>query len=49
MDWLGDGLPENQVARLIERLKDRDDDFDIPTLRDVVQGLVEKVTGNPTT
>lgn len=49
MDWLGDGLPEDQVARLITRLKDPEDDFDIPTLKDVIKGLVEKVTGNPTT
>jgi hypothetical protein len=49
MDWLGKGLPEEQVERLIERLRDKEDDFDIDTLKAVVKGLVGKVSGRPTT
>lgn len=48
-DWLGDGLPEEESKRLIERLKDKDDDFDISDLQEVIRLLQEEINGRPTT
>ena len=48
-DWLGDGLPEEQNDRLIARLKDPKDDFDVQNLEVIVKWLMEKVSGRPTT
>ena len=49
MDWLSDGLPEEQRERIISRLRDPDDDFDVPDLTDIIKWLVSKVSGRPST
>lgn len=48
-DWLGEGLAEGQQDRLVERLKDPDDDFDVPNLEAILEYLQKKVAGRPTT
>ena len=48
LDWLSNGLPEEENARLISRLRDPDDDFDFPDLGPIIEFLVEEATGNPT-
>jgi hypothetical protein len=47
-DWIGNGLPDEEEARLEERLKDPDDDLDVPDLVEVFQGLVAAMAGRPT-
>lgn len=48
LNWLSDGLPEDQNARLIARLSDPDDNLDFDDLEDVFGYLMEQVTGRPT-
>lgn len=48
-DWLGDGLSEEDNELIQNRLKDPEDDLDIPTLGIVIQKLSETVGGRPTT
>lgn len=48
-DWLGAGLPDEQEQRLIERLKDPEDDLDLDMLSEIVSGLIEEIGGRPTT
>jgi hypothetical protein len=48
-DWLGEGIGEEKTARLVARLKDKNDDFDTPNLEAILNWLQEKVAGNPTT
>lgn len=47
-DWLGDGLPDEQMEHLTSRLRDPDDDLDIDTLSDVARSLIEAVAARPT-
>jgi hypothetical protein len=47
-DWLSRGLPEEQNDRIVERLKDPEDDFDIENLEDLLQWLRKRVEGRPT-
>jgi hypothetical protein len=48
-DWLSDGLPEEQNDKLVERLRDPNDDFDLPDLRKILEKLQEAAAGGPTT
>lgn len=48
-DWLGSGLPEDQEQRIIDRLKDPEDDLDLDMLNRVVTALLEEISGRPTT
>ena len=48
-DWLSAGLPEDQNDRLIARLRDPEDDFDIDNLTEIISALTEQTTGRPTT
>src|SRR5687767_5682719 len=47
--WLDKGMSQEDIARMEARLKDPEDDFDIPHLEDIVAGLVEAVGARPTT
>ena len=42
-DWLGEGLPEEQLEVLIDRLKDPKDQFDTEDLAVIARGLMEEV------
>jgi len=48
LDWLSQGLPEKENARLIERLRDPGDDFDFADLAPIIEFLVEEAAGTPT-
>lgn len=48
-DWLSNGLSDEQAQRLIDRLKDPEDDFDVDDLGNLVTGLQEQIAGRPTT
>jgi len=48
-DWLSNGLPEKQAERIKTRLKDPDDDLDLPDIVEVIKWLLGKVSGRPTT
>lgn len=48
LDWLRDGLPEDQSALIVHRLKDQNDTFDITDLGPIIEALIAKVTGRPT-
>lgn len=46
--WLRTGLGQEQYDRLVERLRDEDDDLDIPDVTEIVRWLMGKVSGRPT-
>lgn len=48
LNWLSRGLPEDQNQRLMDRLRDPDDDLDFEELGEYVEKLMEEVNGNPT-
>lgn len=51
-DWLGEGLDaarEGQTQYFVDRLKDKNDDFDVPNLEAVLGWLQQQVAGRPTT
>ena len=48
-DWLGAGLPEEDVQYLMDRLKDPEDDLDIDQIGEVIEALGEEIAGRPTT
>lgn len=48
MDWVNEGLGEEQAAAIEARLKDPDDDFDFEELTNISRWLVEEATGRPT-
>lgn len=43
LDWLKQGLHEDQYAILVSRLKDPKDDYDLEDFQDLVEWLVETV------
>jgi len=47
-NWLSDGLPEDQNAHLIARLKDPKDALDIEDIGPMVEGLLEEIGDRPT-
>lgn len=50
LDWLSKGMPDTEVEKVWARLNDADDDLDVDTLTQVVQGLAQRVGGErPTT
>lgn len=49
LDWLDSGLPKDQSQLLEARLRDPKDDLDFDTLSEVIQGLMAKAAGGPTT
>jgi hypothetical protein len=48
LNWMGDGLPEAQKDRVIERLNDPEDDFDLDTVNDIARYLLGQSSGRPT-
>lgn len=47
-DWFDEGLSEEDSQRIENRLRDPDDDLDIPDVANVIRALLEKVSGRPT-
>lgn len=48
LNWLSDGLPDDQAQRILDRLRDPDDDLDTDTLNEVIKWLVEQASNRPT-
>jgi hypothetical protein len=48
LDWLGAGLPDDEGQRILDRLKDPDDDLDIDTVLTITLGLMEEAGDRPT-
>jgi hypothetical protein len=48
MNWLGEGLSEEQSARLIDRLKDPEDDFDLDQINEIARFLLGQSSNRPT-
>lgn len=46
--WLRTGLGPDQYERLVARLRDEDDDLDVPDVIEIVRWLTGKVSGRPT-
>jgi hypothetical protein len=47
--WLDLGLSKEDQDHITGRLMDPDDDLDIDVLEEIVTGLIERVSGRPTT
>lgn len=45
LNWFRDGLPEDQHAIIVARLKDPKDDFDLEDFQDIIEWLVGQVSG----
>ena len=48
LNWLGEGLTEEENQRILARLKDPQDDLDVDNLTDIIKALSERVGGRPT-
>lgn len=48
LNWVGDGLPEDQAARLLGRLQDPDDDFDLENMNEIARYLLGQSSNRPT-
>lgn len=48
LNWLGEGLGENQADRLMERLRDPDDDFDLAQINEIARYLLGQSSNRPT-
>ena len=48
LNWLSHGLPEDQAQRIHDRLMDFDDALDYGTLSEVINYLMEEMSGRPT-
>jgi hypothetical protein len=48
LNWLSDGLSEEDNDYIIERLRDPDDDLDFDIIQQIVEDLMEQVTDRPT-
>lgn len=47
LEWLGAGLTAEENQHILDRLKDPEDDLDIDALDEIVQALVGKAGGRP--
>jgi hypothetical protein len=48
LNWIGEGLPEDQAGRFLERLTDPDDDFDLEQVNDIARFLLGQTSNRPT-
>jgi hypothetical protein len=48
LNWLGDGLSEEQSNKLLDRLKDPDDDFDLEQVNEIARYLLGQASNRPT-
>lgn len=48
LNWIGDGLPEDQAKRLLDRLSDPDDNFDLTDINEIARYLLGQSTNRPT-
>jgi hypothetical protein len=48
LNWFSEGLGEEQNARLMARLEDPEDDFDLPDVTRIARWLITETSGRPT-
>lgn len=48
LNWIGEGLSEEDAAHLLERLQDPDDDFDLMDVNEIAKYLLGQSTNRPT-
>jgi hypothetical protein len=48
LNWIGEGLPEEQSGRFLERLLDPEDDFDLDQVNDIARYLLGATSNRPT-
>jgi hypothetical protein len=48
LNWVGEGLSEEQGQRFVDRLKDPDDDFDLEQMNEIARYLLGQSSNRPT-
>lgn len=48
LNWLGEGLGEQQAERIMSRLSDPDDDFDLAQVNEIARYLLGQSSNRPT-
>ena len=48
LNWIGEGLSEEQAKRLLDRLSDPDDNFDLADINEIARYLLGQSTNRPT-
>lgn len=48
LNWIGDGLSEEQRDRLLARLRDDEDDFDLDQVNEIARYLLGQSSNRPT-
>lgn len=48
LNWIGEGLPEDQATRLLDRLTDPNDDFDLDNINEIARFLLAESGKRPT-
>jgi len=48
LDWFAEGLTPEDEDFLSKRLADEEDELDIDTILEIVEGLIEQMVGRPT-
>jgi hypothetical protein len=48
MNWIGEGLSEEQAKRIFDRLTDTNDDFDLDQLNEIARYLLGQSSNRPT-
>jgi hypothetical protein len=48
LNWLGEGMSEDDATHLLERLQDPDDDFDLSDINEIARYLLGQSSNRPT-
>ncbi|MCA1806659.1 MAG: hypothetical protein LC687_02175 [Actinobacteria bacterium] len=48
LNWLGEGLSEEDAEYILDRLKDPDDDFDLADINEIAKYLLSQGSNRPT-
>jgi hypothetical protein len=48
LNWVGEGLPDDQGERLMARLQDPEDDFDLENINEIARYLLGQTSNRPT-
>lgn len=48
LNWLGEGLGDEQAEKVLGRLRDPDDDFDLDQINEIARYLVGQTSNRPT-
>lgn len=48
LNWLGEGLPDDQSSIILDRLQDPNDDFDLAQVNEIARYLLGQTSNRPT-